>query len=123
MSNKLGVAITKCFYCRRDKDEILINTHLTERATKEIEKCHGKVINTEPCDKCKEYMEKGIICIGVKDGETDRKHPHRTGDFIVFKEEILDLINEQPELVEHIKKTRVMYLTESALKQILPERN
>lgn len=49
----------------------------------------NKVINfaAEPCDKCKERMEKGIMICETVDGQVEESKPRRTGRLIVITEE------------------------------------
>ena len=90
MANKLGAAITRCYFCGENK-EIIMNTRLTEKAAQKIEEYNGKVIDMEPCDKCKELMKQGIMFISVRDGESGN-NPYRTGKLAVVKEEAVEKI-------------------------------
>lgn len=50
--------------------------------------CPEKAVHDlTPCDTCAGYMKEGIILISVRDGEPQTLNPHRTGAFIVIKEE------------------------------------
>lgn len=41
----------------------------------------------DPCDKCRDYMEQGILLISVDPKRTqDRHNPYRTGGWVVIKE-------------------------------------
>lgn len=102
--SKLGLAITKCFYCGHDKNQIIMNTRLTEAAAEKVEKMHGKVVDMEPCDKCKKYMELGIICISCKDDDPE----YRTGGWAVISEDGFKKLEHvmDKELYEQILKQR-----------------
>ena len=102
--NKLGLAITKCFYCGNDKNQIIMNTHLTEKAAEEVEKMHGKVVDMEPCDECKKYMGLGIICISCKNDDPE----YRTGGWAVISEDGFKKLGNamDKELYEQILKQR-----------------
>ena len=102
--SKIGLAITKCFYCGHDKNQIIINTLLTEKAAEEVEKMHGKVVDMEPCDECKKYMEIGIICISCKDNDPE----YRTGGWAVISEDGFKKLEHvmDKELYEQILKQR-----------------
>jgi hypothetical protein len=70
-----------CFLCGKEKGDIaLLGAAYKEKAPKYM------VLDKEPCDTCKSYMEKGIMLICVKDG-TDHNNPYRTGDLCVISEE------------------------------------
>lgn len=96
MSEKLlGTALVKrlCPVCLKEQDsEILMNTVLTEKNAKNVEKLHGKVVGflDDGCDECKEKLppEKGTWFIVVDvEKTTDRNNPHRIGSiFGVSKE-------------------------------------
>lgn len=107
MENTVGVALTKCFYCL-EGDKILINRVLLPNSADKVKRCHGKVIDMDPCPKCKDWMEKGIILIGIVDALSDKNwnkpperpryaghsdsdnwipDPYRSGGFAVIKEE------------------------------------
>ena len=96
MSEKLlGTALVKrlCPVCLKEQDsEILMNTVLTEKNAKNVEKLHGKVVGflDDGCDECKEKLppEKGTWFI-VVDSEktTDRNNPYRTGSIFGISKE------------------------------------
>jgi hypothetical protein len=74
------------------------------------------VIDKEPCSKCKELMEKGIILISVDSKESpDNDNPYRTGGWIVVKEEAVRRIGIKPvELEADILKRRVAFVPDDA---------
>ena len=96
MSEKLlGTALVKrlCPVCLKEQDsEILMNTVLTEKNAKDVEKLHGKVIGfmDDACDECQEKLppEKGTWFI-VVDSEktTDRENPYRIGSILGISKE------------------------------------
>lgn len=81
---KYGVnpTVSQCFFCCKDKNELV----LLGRAYKEEAPRH-MCLDREPCDECKKYMEMGVILVSVRNNETDRNNPYRTGGFVVVKEE------------------------------------
>lgn len=115
MANKLGVALTRCYFCGKDKN-IIMNTRLTEKAAQEIEECNGKVIDMEPCDKCKELMKQGIMFASVRDGGSGN-NPYRTGKLAVVKEEAVEKTFTK-EMVDQLKKTRFAFIEDSVWKQL-----
>ena len=111
MDNNFEVALTKCFFCGGD-NQIIMNRVLKPNIAKKVKEAHGKVINLEPCPKCAEYMKQGIILISVRDGETDKKDPFRTGGFAVIKDEGLKKVMP-PDLFEKVSKTRCCFIEDS----------
>ncbi len=78
---RVGVALTKCFYCGEDGD-ILINQRLTKHSAEKVESMHGHVVSKEPCGTCAEHMKTGIIVITI-DGEKskgDMSNPYRMAE-------------------------------------------
>jgi hypothetical protein len=106
LSRKYGVnpAVPKCFFCNRDKKEII----LFGRMKDDVEAPHGKVIDKEPCAECKKWMEQGIILISVRDGE-EGDNPYRTGRWVVVKDEAIKRFNP-PEFVEEVLKKRIAFV-------------
>ena len=92
---KYGVnaSMTQCFYCGKGKDIILpgSQTGNLKKAGVDVAKdgkmpMYAGALDLEPCDKCKEFMEQGIILISVKNGQSGDT-PYRTGGFVVVSEE------------------------------------
>lgn len=90
--SKLGVALTKCFYCCENSG-ILMNRILTTQHAKRVEEAHGQVIDMIPCSKCEEYMEAGVILITMDGSRSDKNwrteripNPYRTGGWFVIRE-------------------------------------
>lgn len=115
MKPEIGVALTKCYFCNED-DTIVMNTRLTEHMAKKVEDMHGKVINMDPCNECKEYMKQGIILLTIDPEKSDPDwnedqfpNPYRTGGFFVVKEDFLDRIL-QPSMFEWAKKNRFLFI-------------
>ena len=91
MVGKIGIALTKCYFCGEDK-EIIMNTRLTEYFANKVEEYHGKVIDKEPCNKCKELMKQGVMLISVRDNDPE----YRTGNIAVVKDSaIKDIFNTE----------------------------
>ena len=120
------VALAKCFYCLEDGD-LLLHQHF-----KDISEIHGKVIHMEPCAKCKEYMQQGIIFITIDSAKSDPNwhvappdsnrprvdrfgreipgssrgfipNPFRTGGFAVVREEDVRRFTAEPMLSTVLK--------------------
>lgn len=87
ISQKYGVnpAIPVCFFCTEPKNELI----LAGRLPNDEEAPQNAVWDMEPCDKCKSFMEQGIILVSVKNGEKGN-NPYRTGGWVVVKEGIFN---------------------------------
>lgn len=114
LSEKHGVnpCIEVCFFCNEEKNSIILFGMLKG----DVEAPRKAVINDEPCDKCKGYMEQGIILISVDEklSKDDMQNPYRTGEWCVVKEEFLKRTVTSPELLEAILKKRVCFLPDDA---------
>ncbi len=82
---KYGVnpSISVCFVCNEDKGEILLLGYNKGKEAP-MKGCY----DYEPCDKCKEYMKKGVILISVKDRDSG-DNPYRTGGWVVVKRDMI----------------------------------
>jgi len=117
LSPKHGVnpAVPKCFYCQEDKNEVILAGRI---GRDDLEAPHGAVWDYEPCDKCQELMEQGIILISVDEKKTDdERNPFRTGGWIVIKEEAFRRLPIKPqELVEDVCKKRMTFIPDEVWK-------
>lgn len=107
--NKDFVGMANCFICGEVKHLLL-----DKRMKKSLPK--NAVYDREPCDKCKEIMEQGVIFLGVRDGERG-ENPYRTGQIIGLKEEAVKKMLKG-QLLEKALKKRICYVEESVLKKI-----
>lgn len=111
VSKEHGVnpSLSICFFCGGDKNEII----LAGRCKEDRKAPHAAAWNYEPCDTCKDYMEKGVMVSVVKEG-SDRDNPYRrTGQIHVIKDEAAaEIFNIDPE------KTRFVYIEESIAKKV-----
>jgi hypothetical protein len=71
----------------------------------------------EPCDKCRGYMEQGIIIISVDPG-SDPKNPYRTGGFWVIKEEAVRRLFTEEKFLEKVLRHRMAFVETAACKAI-----
>jgi hypothetical protein len=83
----LNPTISTCFFCGQDKNELV----LLGAAYKEQAPMH-MVMNKEPCDTCKGYMEQGVMLISVRDGEHG-DNPYKTGKIAVVKVEYMQRVS------------------------------
>ena len=110
---KSNVALTKCYICGKD-DVILLATRYNKKGepVQDLTPFHGKAINTEPCYKCREYMEQGIILISVRD-DSEKENPYRTGGWCVIKEEIAGKIFNID-----LKTNRIFFIEDTLWEQL-----
>ena len=59
MTDKSYVGLTRCFYCG-EPNEILLDRRLRNTLERDL-----GIIDTEPCPSCAEYMEQGVIFLGI----------------------------------------------------------
>lgn len=111
LSPKHGVnpSLSACFYCGKDKNEILLLGRLPDDA----EAPHRLVYSMEPCEECKDYMEKGIICISIDPKlSKDTNNPWRTGRWAVVTDNGVKRFGMPPELLEKVLEKRVCFMEE-----------
>lgn len=124
MTDKSHVGMTRCFYCN-EYSEILLDTRLRNSLPRDC-----GVINMRPCSKCEGYMKQGIIVIVVQKasleaeerrlavlGTPDKNHPqegicnpHRTGVWVVMREEALRRLVRDEKLLESILRYRWTFM-------------
>ena len=111
--NLLGVAMIRCYFCGEPKG-IMMNTKLSPDLARKVEEAHDKVVDMEPCDKCKEWMKKGIILIGVRDDDKE----YRTGHFAVVSETAIKKILEGTEMLEPVLRNRFAFIDETTWRAV-----
>ena len=109
----LNPTITQCFFCGKDKNEIA----LLGAAYKNQAPTHA-VIDKEPCEKYKKYMEMGIMFVSVKDNTDqenpyNQENPYRTGKIAVIIEQAAKKI-----FGDSIGKFRFAFVEDKAWKKI-----
>ena len=91
LSKEHGVnpCIPVCFWCGEEKNEIAMLGKLPG----DVEAPKSAVLDFEPCDKCKSFMDQGITLVGVTDKQPENGVPcigeglYPTGAWSVLKEE------------------------------------
>lgn len=117
----LNPSLDLCFYCNESKGVALMGklTKKTREGLKEAGITDGGaeaprqiVIDKEPCDKCKGYMEQGVLLISVDESKSpDMENPWRTGGWIVVKDEVIQRMGIHPRsLEEAILRKRVCFM-------------
>ena len=112
LSPRHGVnpSVECCFYCGKDRGVALLG-----RLPGDQEAPRRIVIDREPCDECKGYMEKGVILISVDEKLSDDKtNPWRTGGWCVVKDDFIERVVSDGALKDSILKKRVAFLPDDA---------
>jgi hypothetical protein len=124
--DRFEVALTKCYFCGED-DKILLNTRLTAHAAKQVRECHQKVVDMDPCPKCRDFMQKGVILIAIDSNKSDpgwnqrpedsqgnwMPNPYRTGGFAVVRDAAIKRILPK-DLADHALRHRFMFIEHEA---------
>lgn len=119
LSPKYGVnpTIPICFFCGEEKNEVAMLGRIGDgRKGEDFEAPRHMLLDYEPCDKCKENMDKGITLIGVvtepiedgrppitKSGDTDL---YPTGSWVVVSEDFIRRSINSEELAEAVISAR-----------------
>jgi hypothetical protein len=109
----LNPMICKCYLCGNDKNEIALlgNNYKSEAPL-------SGVIDKEPCDQCKAWMQRGIIIIGVDvDKSRVGEEPYRSGHYIVLKEEAAHKLFN-PEILPDVLKARVVFMPANMIQEL-----
>ena len=123
LSEKHGLnpSITTCFYCGKDAGIILPGL-AGEKMAKQMGHSDGQmpmhcgVIDMTPCSECEDFMKKGVILIGVKDGEEGSDNPYRTGEFFVVKDRFIeDLLENNDKLKDTVLKQRFVFMPQAVM--------
>jgi hypothetical protein len=116
LSERHGVnpAIPCCYFCGKEKDEIV----LFGRLKGDVAAPRKAVLDKVPCDECAEYMKKGIILISVENGWDGKGEPFRTGRFVVVKEDALRKVITNAEALQQILRQRVSFVQDEAFDQL-----
>lgn len=106
----LNPTIPQCFFCGELKNEIA----LLGKLKGDVEAPKSICFDMEPCDKCKEYMGKGIILISVDPEKSpDPNNPYRTGGWIVVKDDYITRVFN-PEVVKDVLDKRIAFMPDDA---------
>jgi hypothetical protein len=129
LSKEHGVnpCIPVCFWCGEEKNEVALLGKLPGDAAAPMK----AIIDFEPCDKCKAFMDQGITLIGVTTVQPKNGVPsigdglYPSGAWSVLREEsefCQDLLNAEPEeRRETILKTRKCLIDDDVLRAIIAE--
>jgi len=114
----LNPSVGLCYLCQEPKEVVLFG-QLTSTAVRHFEESgipivdgeapHKATYDKEPCSKCRELMEQGIILISVRDEEPS-DNPYRTGGWVVVREEALRRVLHDTPDTAAILSARVAFL-------------
>lgn len=110
LSDKYGVnpAVEQCFVCLGDKGLVLFG-----RLKGDVEAPRKVCIDNEPCEECKNLMAQGVIFISVRDNDAGSANPHRTGGWVVIRDEAVERMINDEDLLAHILERRVTFVTDT----------
>lgn len=113
LSRKHGVnpSVMLCFFCNEPAGVALLG-----RRPDDTEAPRQAVFDKTPCEKCKAYMEQGVILISVDEQKSagDLENPYRTGGWVVVKDELVRRIVQPAALAESILRSRVAFVPDDA---------
>lgn len=135
ISPKYGVnpSVGLCFYCGEENGDVIMAGRIREKNDRghavfgsDVEAPRKAVCTMDPCAKCKDFMAQGIIFVSVKDADAGSKNPHRTGGWVVIKEEAIRRLGEEgglkQELVEQLLERRFCFVPDTNWRELgLPE--
>jgi hypothetical protein len=109
-----------CFLCGEDKNELILAGAFGGK-----EAPRRGVWNKEPCDKCKSWMEKGVILIEVSEKLTeDEQNPYRCGGWSVLRDEAIKRMPFDDEVLEDMLTRRVAFITDEVWTRLgIPREN
>jgi hypothetical protein len=91
---KSHVGMAQCFFCGEDST-ILLDRRLRKTLPRQV-----GVVDMEPCNDCKGYMEVGIILISISDDTSKESmkgpipNPYRTGAWAVVTPDYIERMFE-----------------------------
>ena len=132
MNNRMtgpSIAVTKCFYCG-ESDKIVISKFVS-RPSPTVEAMQDKVIDMEPCSKCKDFMRQGIILLTIDEAKSEKgwnipsgqqgwmPNPYRAGGFAVVKQPFIErLLEKNEKMLAFALKHRWMFIEHEAAVRI-----
>ena len=128
-SNKshVGTALVheNCILCMKECNEaIVMNKKLTKNEAQKVEKMHkGSIgLSAEPCDECKENMEKAFLIIGIDEEKSDFDNLpegfYRTGQLIGVKKDIPFVQENIKSLVPQAIEMGYLFLDHNVMRQM-----
>lgn len=110
----LNPTISKCFLCGKDKNEIILMGQLED----DQEAPRSVILNMEPCHRCAEMMDHGVILISVDQSKTPpgakTEELYRSDGWCVLVEDAIQRLSGvlSPEQIQAMLKYRVGFLAD-----------
>ena len=83
IEEKSHVGMSQCYFCGKVK-EVMLDRRLRHSLPRQA------VYNNEPCNDCKQLMEKGVMFISVSNNSKEEGEPYRTGKVCVLKDSAVE---------------------------------
>lgn len=122
--DRFATALTKCYFCQKD-DKIVLNSLLTTYMAKKVKEMHGKIVDMEPCNECREFMKKGVILITIDSERSDKEwykdkipNPYRTGGWFVITDAAVRKVIQPTAMADWAITHRWMFIETKAAKMI-----
>jgi hypothetical protein len=110
LSPKHGVNPTLgiCYYCHHETGEV----GLLGRLPDDREAPRHSVLDREPCARCRNAMERGVMIVERRPGEEERGAPIlTTGNVWVMAEDAIRQMLKPPEFAEQVITNRMAFVT------------
>jgi hypothetical protein len=136
VSEKHGVnpSVEICFFCMKEVGVVLFGKMSAARKKKmfphetgyfdeenDAEAPRRVCINKVPCAECKKWMEQGVILISYDPKRSDPKNsddPHRTGGWVVVREELIRKMFSTESVAEEVLAKRCAFVEDEAWDRI-----
>ena len=105
--------------CAEIEDSIVMNTLLTEEATKEVKELEGKVVGFSDhcCEECARHKDEVVYFVGIdaeKSSSNKLEELYRTGQIVGIKKEV-DIIEAFKDYIITLKdNTKVCFIDKEA---------
>ncbi len=125
LSKKFGVnpSLNLCWWCGKDKNEIILAGVFGGK-----EAPHKAIWNYDPCDACKEAMEKGIVVVEACDREIEgvavaelQQGVWATGSWSVITEDAVRRIFKPGSLLEQVLEKRKTFMDQETYQQLFED--
>lgn len=111
--DKSYVGMNNCYFCG-EPSEILIDRRMRNTLSRDM-----GVMNMNPCSKCKEYMQQGILLMSISDDTVDEDmqppipNPYKTGGWCIVKDEAVQrMVSES--MFKFASRRRFIFITDEA---------
>ena len=111
-SHGVNPSVETCFLCQKDMSVILFG-HQSQRGQLDW-KAPANTCLGNHCDKCEEFMNKGIILISIDEEKSkgDMSNPYRTGGWVVVRDLFVERVVEPVDLRNAILNKRMAFISD-----------